>query len=86
MKKLALLLLLFFTGTNLLIAQKKVPPYKSGDLRLDLKLPHFNYLALHPNKAFRDAAFGFNGYGLGFEYSYKDNRFIKTGASFSGSG
>lgn len=80
--KLTLLILLFFTTTNLLVAQKKAQPYKSGDFRLDIKLPHFNYLALNPNKKFKDAEFGFNGYGLGFEYNYKDKKFLEANISF----
>lgn len=80
--KLTLLILLFFTTTNLLVAQKKAQPYKSGDFRLDIKLPHFNYLALNPNKKFKDAEFGFNGYGLGFEYNYKDKKFLEANTSF----
>lgn len=80
--KLTLLILLFSTTTNLLVAQKKAQPYKNGDFRLDIKLPHFNYLALNPNSEFRDSEFGFNGYGLGFEYNYKDNKFLEVNSSF----
>ncbi len=79
--KLTLLILLSLSATNPLIAQKKIQPYKSGDLRLDIKLPHFNYLAVHPDKKFRDAEFGFNGYGLGFGYSYEDKKFLEAGTS-----
>jgi len=79
---LSLVFLLFLSMTNLLIAQKSVKPFKSGDFRLDLKLPHFNYLTLNPNKEFKDAEFGFNGYGLGFEYNYNDNKFLEASASY----
>lgn len=80
--KLILLILLFCTTTNLLVAQKKAQPNNSGDFRLDIKLPHFNYLAFNPNKEVRDAEFGFNGYGLGFEYNYKDKKFVEVNTSF----
>ena len=63
-------------------SQKKIQPYEKGDFRLDIKLPHFNYLSFNPNKEFKDSEFGFNGYGLGFEYSYKDNRFLEANSSF----
>jgi len=81
--KLTFLTLLFFSMTNLLVAQKKAQPYKSGDFRLDIKLPHFNYLAFNPNKEFRDAEFGFNGYGLGLEYNYTDKKFMEVSTSFA---
>ena len=81
--KATLLIMLFlFSTTNLLVAQKKIQPYKNGDFRLELKLPHFNYLALNPNKEFKDAKFGFNGYGLGFEYNYRDKKFLEVSTSF----
>lgn len=80
--KLTLFVILFFLSTNLIVAQKRIESYKKGDFRLDIKLPHFNYLAFNPNKEFRDAEFGFNGYGLGFEYSYKDNKFLEANSSF----
>ncbi|ESU24850.1 hypothetical protein FEDK69T_04030 [Flavobacterium enshiense DK69] len=79
--KLTSLFVLLISTTNLLIAQNKIKPYQEGDLRLDIKLPHFNYLAFNPNKEFRDSEFGFNGYGLGFEYNYKDKKFIEANAS-----
>ena len=83
MKTKSILLILFlFLTTNLLVAQKKIQPYENGDFRLDIKLPHFNYLALNPNKEFKDAEFGFNGYGLGFEYSYKNKKFWEVSTSF----
>ena len=74
--------MLIVSTTNLLVAQKKIQPYEKGDFRLDIKLPHFNYLSFNPNKEFKDSEFGFNGYGLGFEYSYKDNRFLEANSSF----
>jgi hypothetical protein len=61
--------------------KKAFKPFRKGDVRLDLKLPHFNYLALNPNTTFRDSKIGFNGYGIGFEYSYADNKFLETSAS-----
>ena len=81
-KRIILLILLIVSTTNLLVAQKKIQPYEKGDFRLDIKLPHFNYLSFNPNKEFKDSEFGFNGYGLGFEYSYKDNRFLEANSSF----
>ncbi len=74
--------LIFFLAPNLIFAQKKAQSYQQGDIRLDIKLPHFNYLALNPNKEFRDSEFGFNGYGIGFEYNYKDKKFIEANLSF----
>ena len=63
--------------------QKKVlTPFKKGDVRLELKLPHVNYLSVNPAGEFRDDKAGFNGYGIGLEYSYNDNRFLETSASF----
>ncbi len=60
--KSKLILLLFFTIIyNMMFAQKNATPYKSGDLRLDIKLPHFNYLYLNPKNDFIDQEFGFNG-------------------------
>ena len=81
-KRIILLIILIVSTTNLLVAQKKIQPYEKGDFRLDIKLPHFNYLSFNPNKEFKDSEFGFNGYGLGFEYSYKDNRFLEANSSF----
>ena len=81
-KRIFLLIILIVSTTNLLVAQKKIQPYEKGDFRLDIKLPHFNYLSFNPNKEFKDSEFGFNGYGLGFEYSYKDNRFLEANSSF----
>src|SRR5690606_30984532 len=71
------------SATNFAFGQKKAQPFERGDFRLDLKLPHLNYLDLQPDQEFRDAEFGFNGYGLGFEYSYKDNKFLETSISFA---
>lgn len=82
MKPKPTLLIVFLISAINLIAQTKIKPYREGDLRLDLKLPHFNYLAFNPNKEFRDSEFGFNGYGLGLEYNYKDKKFIEANASF----
>ena len=81
-KGLTLLIIIILSATNLLVAQRRIQPYKVGDFRLDIKLPHFNYLSFNPNKDFRDSEFGFNGYGLGLEYSYKDNKFSEANSSF----
>ena len=60
-KRIFLLIILIVSTTNLLVAQKKIQPYEKGDFRLDIKLPHFNYLSFNPNKEFKDSEFGFNG-------------------------
>ncbi|MES2827930.1 MAG: hypothetical protein V4687_07240 [Bacteroidota bacterium] len=83
-KNLALLTAVFFFGTVTLSAQNDVQPFQKGDFRIDLKLPHINYLTLNPDRTFRDDKFGFNGYGLGVEYSYNDNRFLEMSASIAG--
>lgn len=83
MKNRLILLILLISSTNLLLAQKRIQPFKNGDLRLDLKLPHLNYLALNPDREFRDSEFGFNGYGIGAEYSYGDNKFVEASSSFA---
>lgn len=75
------LLILFVISNNVLIAQSEVQSYKDGDFRIDIKLPHINYLSFNPNKEFRDSEIGFNGYGLAFEYNYKENKFFEVGSS-----
>lgn len=81
--KLIFLILLFLNTANLLIAQNNAESYERGDFRVDIKLPHFNYLALNPNKEFKDAEFGFNGYGLGIEYNYTDKKFLEANTSIA---
>ncbi len=76
------LILLIFISNFCLAQTEKQPEYEKNDLRLNLKLPHINHLSLKPNENFRDDQFGFNGYGLGIEYSYKENRFLETSFSF----
>lgn len=83
MKVRLIILLLLLSATNFVFGQKNAQPFEQGDLRLDLKLPHFNYLDLFPNREFRDAEIGFNGYGLGLEYSYKDDKFVEIGISLA---
>lgn len=56
-------------------------PYKKNDIRLDLKLPHINYLSVNPKGEFKEDKVGFNGYGIGIEYNYSDKRFLETGLS-----
>lgn len=82
-KKIILVIVLLISTTNLTVAQKKIQPYHKGDFRVDLKLPHFNHLSFNPNREFRDSEFGFNGYGLGFEYNYKDNKFLEASSSLA---
>ena len=83
MNKKKILISSFFIFQSLFcIGQNNRPnAFDKNDLRLDIKLPHFNHLSLNPNKEFRDNEFGFNGYGLGCEYNYKDHKFLE--ASFS---
>ena len=79
MKQLIILSLLI---SNFSIAQNtKMPAYDKNDFRLGLKLPHINHLSLNPDKEFRDDKFGFNGYGIGFEYNYRKERYIETSIS-----
>jgi len=63
--------------------KKPLDAFKKGDIRLDLKLPHINYLSVNPNGEFRDHKIGFNGYGIGFEYSYNENKFLETSLSLA---
>ena len=77
---LAIILLLtgsFYKAT----AQKKAPLHQQGDFHIALKLPHVNFLHFTPRKAFTEQQFGFNGYGLGLSYFYKDNRNLVMDAS-----
>lgn len=76
------LILLIFVSNFCLAQTERRTEYEKNDFRLDLKLPHINHLALNPNKEFRDSKFGFNGYGIGFEYNYSEKRFIETSISF----
>lgn len=73
--------LFFIIIGQIAFGQSKIQPYKKGDLRLDIKLPHFNNLSFNPNKEFKDSEFGFNGYGLGIEYNYKNNKFLEASSS-----
>jgi hypothetical protein len=74
---------LFILISNYCFAQtNEVTQFEKKDFRLDLKLPHINHLSLNPNKVFRDNKLGFNGYGIGLEYSYNDKRFIESSFSF----
>ena len=83
MKTKLLFVLLFTLIANWLFAQKTRQPCQNGDIRLDIKLPYFNYLALNPNSELVDAEFGFSGYGLGLEYNYNDKKFIEASSSFA---
>ena len=80
--KILLIIILIFSTYGFSKAQSKIMPYQKGDIRLDIKLPHINYLAFKPDNKFRDAEIGFNGYGIGFEYNYKENKFLETNLSF----
>ena len=80
--KLLILTLLVFICTDVIYGQKKVNQFRNGDLRLDIKLPHINWLTFNPEKNFRDAEIGFNGYGIGLEYNYKDKKILETSTSF----
>ncbi len=82
MKNIALLVIVTFTIINSLFSQSRRQAYQEGDVRLAIKLPHFNTLAFTPDKKFRDVEYGFNGYGLGLEYSYRDRKFIAISGSF----
>jgi hypothetical protein len=64
-------------------AQKPSKVFKKGDVRLDVKLPHFNWLYLNPKTGFTDGKFGFNGYGIGVAYSYKNKRFVASSISYA---
>jgi hypothetical protein len=73
--------LLWFLSAVAYGQNKKLKEFQTGDFRLDLKLPYFNHLALHPDRQFRESRFGFIGEGIGVEYSYRQNKFLE--ASFS---
>jgi hypothetical protein len=77
-------LILFVLASAFSFGQEKDSSnFKKNDFRLDLKLPHINHLSLNPNKEFRNDKFGFNGYGIGFEYSYSEKKFLETSFSFA---
>lgn len=78
-----LALILFLTGTFYkATAQKRARPHQQGDFHIALKLPHVNFLHFTPRKEFSEQQFGFNGYGAGLRYFYKDNRSLVMDASF----
>src|SRR5690606_12574755 len=56
--------------------------YKKGDYRIDFKFPYIYYLIFNTDKKFTENQFGFLGLGIGFEYSYKDKRYISASNSF----
>lgn len=78
-----LVFLLATTSTTIVAQRKDIQPYLKGDARIAIKLPHINYLSFYPNKEFRDSKFGFNGYGIGFGYSYKANKFFEANLSLA---
>jgi hypothetical protein len=80
--KIILLIIIVFSTNNIVFPQKKSNSFEKGDFRLEINLPHFNYLSFNPNKEFKDSEFGFNGYGLGFEYNYSENRFLGVNSSY----
>lgn len=82
MKFFTFITFLFFTTINVFSQDHTPIPYKQGDKRLVLKLPHINYLSLQPLGKHKDNKTGFNGYGLGYEYNYKDHKFIEASLSF----
>lgn len=82
MKNTILILCALITSTLCLGQKKTLVPFRKNDVRLDLKLPHINYLSVNPNGEFKDDRIGFNGYGIGVEYSYKDKKIIETSLSF----
>jgi hypothetical protein len=41
-----------------------------------------NYLLVNPDQDFRDSEVGFNGYGIGVEYHYKERKFIGLSSSY----
>lgn len=79
--KLFLILLLFISNVCFAQAEKR-NGFEKYDFKIDLKLPHINHLSLNPDKEFRDDKFGFNGYGIGFEYNYSEKRFVEANISF----
>ncbi len=72
-----------FASTVSFAQNKELIPFEKRNIRLDLKLPHINYPSVSPNGEFRDAKIGFNGYGIGLEYSYKTKKFLETGLSIA---
>lgn len=82
-RKQFILISIFVLSVNLLFSQKNAQLFEKGDIRIDIKLPHINFMAFNPEKKFRDAEIGFNGYGIGLEYSYKNKKFIEASASIA---
>ena len=82
MKKIIWILYLTLIPTLCFGQKRDFIPFKENDIRLNLKLPHINYLSLNPNREFKDSKFGYNGYGIGLEYSYSERKFLETSFSF----
>ncbi|UKM65391.1 hypothetical protein GSB9_01957 [Flavobacteriaceae bacterium GSB9] len=76
------IILFFFVSYFCFTQTEKRTDFEKNDFRIDLKLPHINHLSLNPDKEFRDNKFGFNGYGIGFEYNYSEKRFVEANISF----
>ena len=83
MKKIFLITYLILIPIFCFGQRRDFIPFEKNDIRLGLKLPHFNHLSLNPNGKFRENRFGFNGYGIGIEYSYRKNRFLDVSLSFA---
>jgi hypothetical protein len=82
-RKCVIIIFMFLQLASLVVAQKHAKPFEKGDLRIDIKLPHVNFMAFQPQKKFKDAELGFNGYGIGLEYSYKNKKFVEVSSSLA---